>query len=58
MKTACPVPKSKMSQNYLTIYFPDGKGSIRRKLVRIAKRKKKSLNSLLIEIIESYLNLV
>jgi len=44
--------------NYLTIYFPDEEASMRVKLEKVAKRRKVSVNALLLDIIRNYLNII
>jgi len=44
--------------NYLSVYLPDDEVSIRIKLEKIAKKRKISVNALILEIFKNYLRIV
>jgi len=44
--------------NYLSVYFPDDEVSIRIKLEKIAKKRKISVNALILDIFKNYLRIM
>ena len=55
-----PIRRVKMSRNsevYMSIYLPKNKQDLPKRIRRIAKKKKKSVNQIMLDMIESYLKI-
>ena len=50
------MPK-KDSKSYLTIYLPNGKKDLRQRIYKVARRKRRPVNKIMIDMIESYLKI-
>jgi len=48
---------SRNSEVYMSIYLPKNKQDLPKRIRRIAKKKKKSVNQIMLDMIESYLKI-